>query len=547
MKRFFLVFVIGFLTVSPLAFAQTNIQFEEETLTKIEENPLLADVYLENKEKGKTPILEFKSRCLSWYTTDPELKLFAYVISKGEMDHLIVNGISRYSHKNLENTFLLPDGRWMMLVDEGQYDAFAAGGGKDRFLLLDGKEGPHFEEISYVTWSSDGRHIAYQGVEFQGFFKSNEYYIVIDNDVRKVDVNWGPIFSGGDQPRPAYRYSIKNKEYVVIGEKEFGPYPVLWPISSNQGIVFSADGKRFAFPIRTEKNKQALVIDDRVSQVYDTIESSPVFSEDGQHIAFIVRQGKEYSVILDDKPVFTQKFPINVAVFFDGQRLALIAQNAKNQRAVFVDGVPGPFFKNINYLTFSPNGKRITYVVETYYSESEGSRYAVIIDGKQDLQEYQTIRGPVFTSDSQHLIYAGFKADNKSKWFVKTHEENTSGEWYAKPFMGRWHIIVDGAEKKDYGYIYTINAWDPDPKKFRFLSLEKDTVYRVTAKIGSNEKGDKKGTAPNKISDKAQRHNVIPQGLPAVAKSYANQKSENRRQKPEIVKNNFKTETTPII
>jgi len=122
-----------------------------------------------------------------------------------------------------------------------------------RHVVLDGQEGPPYDSITSLTFSSEGRRFAYKAR------RGREWVVVIDSR---------------EEPR-VFNYVTR------------------------QPIRFSPDGKRVAY-VGGRGNELVAVVDGS-EMVFEDIVEGPIFSPDGQHVAIVPIEGHVYYVLLDGK------------------------------------------------------------------------------------------------------------------------------------------------------------------------------------------------------------------------------------------------------
>jgi hypothetical protein len=161
-----------------------------------------------------------------------------------------------------------------------------------------------------------------------------------------------------------------------------------------------------------------------------------------------------------------------------------IAYTASDGRGVFavVDDKPQRPHERLGRLTFSPDGKRLVYVV------TESGRQRVVLDGREG-SEYIWLAagpsfnsGPIFSADSQRLAYVGPRDVGGYKFFTVVHGPNGEVKELEAPGIpgppvfspdsqhlayavsnkasdesagANWHVVVDGREEKGYRVLST--------------------------------------------------------------------------------------------
>ncbi|PIV54103.1 MAG: hypothetical protein COY53_03630 [Elusimicrobia bacterium CG_4_10_14_0_8_um_filter_37_32] len=172
----------------------------------------------------------------------------------------------------------------------------------------------------------------------------------------------GNVFSETD----LIKMFLENKLTEVTNISE-GDVLALVP----ESVVVSRDGKNAAF-IVNRVGKMFLTFNGKYQAEYDHIYTySLVFSSDSRHFAYAARNVDNITFIMLDRKIYRQESRDNT----------------------FMD----------DSLVFSPNGKRIAYVVKRY-----NGKYVVVLD-KEEICELEEIDvgSIVFSPDSKHVIYIG--------------------------------------------------------------------------------------------------------------------------------------------
>jgi dipeptidyl aminopeptidase/acylaminoacyl peptidase len=149
-------------------------------------------------------------------------------------------------------------------------------------VVIDGQAGPEYDGIGDITFSFDGKHVAY-GARRNKWFVSNKWFVVVDSQVGSEYDGIGDIFFSPDGKHAAYgarrnKWFVSNKWFVVV-DGQAGPEH-----DGIRDITFSLDGKHVAYGARRSKwlvNKWFVVVDSQPGPEYDGIMCGPVFLKDG--------------------------------------------------------------------------------------------------------------------------------------------------------------------------------------------------------------------------------------------------------------------------
>lgn len=140
---------------------------------------------------------------------------------------------------------------------------------------------------------------------------------------------------------------------------------------------------------------------------------------------------------------------------------------ATSSSTIAINGKSGKTYSGNNYLTISPDGKRVAYVAKQYDKEF------VVIDGVEG-KKYDYIKNLKFSPDGQHVVYAA----GEGKYFQP--DSQVSGNYMVKTMF----IVTDNTEGKKYGGTYVeVNigqTYDP------FFSKDGKKVTYTAIKNGKN-------------------------------------------------------------
>ncbi|TKD13232.1 hypothetical protein [Polyangium fumosum] len=259
-----------------------------------------------------------------------------------------------------------------------------------------------------------------------------------------------------------------------------------------ESLVWSADGRRLAYPARREKG-WSLVVDGRAGPTFDGV-GEVVLSADGAHVAYAAHRRGVWFVVLDETPGPAFDAILEGTMLFgQGGRFAYVGKTGGSVRAV-VDGVPGPRYDGIGALRFSEDGAAVAHVgrrgEEAFFwmngRESppaeaiahhalgpRGGRHAyvakrngqwrVTVDGIESAP-YARISEVLFSKGGAHVAYAGRRADGEVLVLDAVegppYEEIAPGSLvfgaesgpvaYAARRGRGWHIVVNGEEGSAY-------------------------------------------------------------------------------------------------
>ncbi len=273
----------------------------------------------------------------------------------------------------------IPD---IALSPDGQRLAYVVDTGKVRsgvYLVLDGQEGTRFRHImeGSLEFSSDNRHFAYFADYHRGENTATLVYDGREFPLKGIGGSWVVRETRlALQLSPDGRYAI----FPVGYSSGFGDYKQRYRVIDMQAaqgpalneefvaVAFSKDGSKHVF-VEETPNKQQKV--QGFDNIYFRVESLAL-SEDGSHSAW--------------------------------------AANFRGKWVAVKDGQHGKPYLEIQYLTMSPDGKRIAYAARNdqkkwvfVVDETEWGPYEKVEEPrKDDYSQYYPDYPVFFSPDSQH-------------------------------------------------------------------------------------------------------------------------------------------------
>lgn len=399
-----------------------------------------------------------------------------------------------------------------VMSEDGDHLAVVAAKGSRQLVLLDGVEGPLFDEIPLnFTWSQShqgtgsivfsptGGHSAYLGR------RAGDFIAVVDGKeavtltttaaVNNVATRgWAFMFSR-DGSRLAYGAQDAPGVWVMIvdGVKS-APYAA---IDFSQAFL---KGKRLVYVAQTADQQWHAVVDGKPGPGYAGISSLQV-TPDGAHHAYLAtpQGGKTVAVVdgIESKGAGLGVQDVELAP--DG-RLAYVAwtvaprPNVDRDRdakaSLFVGGqaLPGicdcPTFSNRlaggittarRHVAWSPDGKGFAYV----QSNRPAPGVTVIVNGKPMGPTYQVVSELRWSPDGTRFAYlgtspSGFFQVIDGQEFEALHDVpqfqwSPDSKRYA--FQGKNSFVVDGKEQPKVGYLLESGRFSSDSKHFAYASM----------------------------------------------------------------------------
>jgi hypothetical protein len=298
----------------------------------------------------------------------------------------------------------------------GKGFAYWVRGDKGCWVVRDGKEGPHYHDVTLGRFSPDGKRL---------------YYIATDDKKTKFAILDGAAGRGYDSVRMgafspdskhlAYTAGRGGKTTVVCDGKEgvFHDETVHYPL-------FSPDGKGLAYWTRTKDCRSFSVVWNEKVVARITGEPQLVFSPDGKELAWGTYRGDVYRC---------------------GKEAVMIASGH--------DAGSRP--------TFSPDGKHMAYAV------GKDMKWRVCVDGKAlvgiydaaDVLHWSGASGggaqmilsdrPVFSACGRHIFFKGTRKNKNSRRNRKQF------------------IVVNGVEGPEHDDVWIPDDFKKNPKRLRYV------------------------------------------------------------------------------
>jgi len=309
----------------------------------------------------------------------------AYVVQRDTEMALIVDGQVHATHAEIARPVFSRDGRrmayaarpaadsprWTVYVDgkaEGQYDlviprsfvfspdgshlGYAVQRGDQRFYVLDGQEGPGFNEVSLLEFSANSQRSGYLGR------RGGIQTVMIDGKEFASHERVGALALSPDGNRVAYAAASGKSMFVVVDGKHGRSYDSVGP------PIFSPDSTRVAYFASMGRSIMP-VVDDQEGIPFDrpTGERSTLllFSGNSRRVAYVSFDGRKQSVVVDGKAGREYDFIGTVLMSHDGSTVVYAAKDFSRPRpdvlVINERELPGPGF-----IAISPDGRRVAHV-----------------------------------------------------------------------------------------------------------------------------------------------------------------------------------------
>ena len=227
-------------------------------------------------------------------------------------------------------------------------------------------------------------------------------------------------------------------------------------------ITVSPNNRRIAYCF---DNQKTVIVDTNTFRSYDET-GRITFSPTSQQYAFLAISSNRWKVVVDGQEQKEYEYVLDGPAFSAvGQRLAYSAKINDKSWAVIDNGKELKPYENLikGSLSFSPDGQHLAYGAVV------NGKYFVVID-EQEHKQYANCCGdyksPIFSPDSQHMVY-----------FASNEDE--------KQFM-----VLDGVEGKRYD-IALACCFSPDSKQLAYWAVEGNNWYVIVneGKYGPHESG----------------------------------------------------------
>jgi Tol biopolymer transport system component len=285
---------------------------------------------------------------------------------------------------------------------DGESLAFAARKDGNIYIIDNGNiSGPYQEYMSSLKFSSDGKNLLYLAKE------NGNVNIYSRRDRIGPFNDWifpTPSFLPGSQ-EIVFVASRKDKSYLFIGKKEYGPY------DDCTKPVFSQEGDAYAYTWKVQ-NQWYLETKNAKYGPYDNLDyHSIIFSPDAQEISYVATRSGQKAIyasgsILEE---IDDLRPFGITYSYIGKKKAYSTMIDNNWFAVSGERKFGPY-DDITESILSIDGKKIAFAYKA--------------EGKWFLQDEQTILGPfeqcsqpVYATDGSNIL---FSVKDKQKWYLCT-------------------------------------------------------------------------------------------------------------------------------
>lgn len=332
---------------------------------------------------------------------------------------------------------------------DGKYAYLANDPPQGLVLVLNGAVQKEFDTYSSVTWSPNGRRLAFIGV------KDQKHYVVVDGQKSEpFGAVWELVWSP-DGRTLAFSANIGLDWFCVVNGRKGEPFDGV------QDLRFSPDGKTFAYS--ASEGSSMMVIGDRKGEEYESV-GCPVFSADGTTFAYTATREERSFVVIGPRtrtPLgpFDALQEVGIPVFSrDGKvwayRASPLGQNRQQVRigrAKEVNGelqsqdTGGALYDSVGDPVVNSDGTRVAYAA------GKGSRKYLVVDEKATLK-FNLIDRISFGPDGKTVAFR-------------------AGQY------GKHLVVVGEARSDEFDEVVSGPVWSSDGKRVAFTARTKSELW----------------------------------------------------------------------
>lgn len=368
----------------------------------------------------------------------------------------------------------------------GESVAYAAKDGGRVFLILNGKQGPSYDDIQWATslFSADGSTIAY------ATRRGDEMFVVVgEREGKSYDAVLPPVLSPDGQT-VAYPAQDGGQEFIVVDDREMTRYEQAFDVK------FNPDGSTFTY-IAGRGERELVVVGEAEGKTYDAILSDPTFSADGRTVAYVAEEGGQQFVVMgqEEGKRYDEVFGWSL-VFRPGSATVAYAARRGGEEFAVVGTQEHPRYQSVKRVVFSPDGEH------TAYFAGEGNDNFLVLDGVQSERGYEALFGddqyfpaPLFSADSQAVAYVGLQGEHSlavvggqegkpygAVWGLVFSPKGSAAAYAASSEPGSAFVVVGDREGKVYNEVWP-PMFSPDGEYVLYLAREGREFWRVVERI----------------------------------------------------------------
>jgi hypothetical protein len=338
-----------------------------------------------------------------------------------------------------------------------------------------------------LTASPDLAHVAYAARKGRQWMI--KYVIMMDDTELARFESRGilqVVFSPNSKRVGCVAIGTDNDHFVVV-DGTMGPH---YGYIGVRNFRFTPDSKSFAYTV-SKGPRDAIVVDNKELRPTHPMLGEIAHSPDSAHFAYMLSPGsifwgmEKWYVVLDGRRLRAPSYEYARDLTFspDSKRLAYVVSDD----TLIVDRKAHPRYNLVTDITFSPDSRRLMYVANTGRG---GHGSCVVIDGVEGPSYKYITSLPVFSPDSSHVAYSALKSEkgcvvmdgSEGKDYdhtmlpVFSPDSNHLG--YGAKNDGRAFMVLDGKEGQGYDKVWQ-PAFSPDSAHFAYVAEEEGQAFLV--------------------------------------------------------------------
>ena len=318
------------------------------------------------------------------------------------------------------------DALWVVVLDGAEGEAFntvhdesITFGGAGRLAYVAGRGGkqmvvdraavhPAYDRVveGSITFSPGGAHLAYCAAD------GGRAFVVFDGVAGPAYESVGPVRFSRDDAHFAYAASDGRDSLVIADGQVFARHEGAASVRP-ASITFGIDA-RFAYVVAAAGG-QRVVFDGAQGRPYDRVfEDSLTFAGPPRvRLGYVARRGRLVRVVVDGAEVGSHEGVVPGTVRFspNGRRVAYLVERVVPgeglRRCVAVDGAEGKLYHWVGEPpVFSADGRHVAYAAERPKGDGSGFESVLVVDGAEAALAYPWIRGDLrFAADGRRIAY----------------------------------------------------------------------------------------------------------------------------------------------
>ncbi len=205
-----------------------------------------------------------------------------------------------------------------------------------------------------------------------------------------------------------------NRQLVILDGKPGPSYRAV----GVEGLVFSPDGLRMAYPVQTGTSRWQVCERGRRLGPAFTAVGAILFSPDSRRLAYAAKRGSAWHVVVDNKIGPAVAAVMKGTLRFDPKSLHLVyVARVGGGTRVYVDQRPSRAWRSVAQL-------RVARRSRVAYAARQGSSWRAVIDGKPG-KEWEAIKDLTLGPKGRRVVFFGRR-------------------------RGRWHAVMDGITSRPY-------------------------------------------------------------------------------------------------